>query len=170
MCLYQDQVLFLRAPLLLNLLFSCLHSIPCHRPWVSWFLPGVLHLRHQLCAAQHETQLSKTDLLNFDKNWVLVTEHWQINTRWFKYDRDDLCVNKSEFVPVIFEPPCKYTQNAEPAWPGRRWEDSIKMDLKRSGMGEAWTGSIWLRMGTGGGLLWMRYEHMGSIKCGEFLQ
>jgi hypothetical protein len=29
-----------------------------------------------------------------------------INTRWFKYDRDWLCVNKSQFVPVIFEPPC----------------------------------------------------------------
>jgi hypothetical protein len=28
------------------------------------------------------------------------------DTRWFKYDRDDLCVNKSQFVPVIFEPPC----------------------------------------------------------------
>jgi hypothetical protein len=28
------------------------------------------------------------------------------NTRWFKYDRDDLCVKKSQFVPVIFEPPC----------------------------------------------------------------
>jgi hypothetical protein len=28
------------------------------------------------------------------------------NTRWFKYDRDDLCVNKSQFVPIIFEPPC----------------------------------------------------------------
>jgi hypothetical protein len=24
-------------------------------------------------------------------------------TRWFKYDRDDLCVNKLQFVPVIFE-------------------------------------------------------------------
>jgi hypothetical protein len=28
------------------------------------------------------------------------------DTRWFKYDRDWLCVNKSQFVPVIFEPPC----------------------------------------------------------------
>jgi hypothetical protein len=28
------------------------------------------------------------------------------NTRWFKYDRDYLCVNKSQFVPVIFEQPC----------------------------------------------------------------
>ena len=27
-------------------------------------------------------------------------------TSWFKYDRDYLCVNKSQFVPVIFEPPC----------------------------------------------------------------
>jgi hypothetical protein len=27
-------------------------------------------------------------------------------TGWFKYDRDYLCVNKSQFVPVIFEPPC----------------------------------------------------------------
>jgi hypothetical protein len=30
-------------------------------------------------------------------------------TRWFKYDRYDLCVNKSQFVLVIFEPPCTYT-------------------------------------------------------------
>jgi hypothetical protein len=30
-------------------------------------------------------------------------------TRWFKYDRDDLCVNKSQFVLVIFEPPCILT-------------------------------------------------------------
>jgi hypothetical protein len=27
-------------------------------------------------------------------------------TRWFKYDRDYLCVNKPQFVLVIFEPPC----------------------------------------------------------------
>jgi hypothetical protein len=30
-------------------------------------------------------------------------------TRWFKYDRDCLCVNKSQLVPVIFEPTCIYT-------------------------------------------------------------
>jgi hypothetical protein len=30
-------------------------------------------------------------------------------TRWFKYDWDYLCVNKSQFVPAIFEPPCIYT-------------------------------------------------------------
>jgi hypothetical protein len=35
-------------------------------------------------------------------------------TRWFKYDRDDLCVNKSQFVPVIFEPPC--TSAVNNAW------------------------------------------------------
>jgi hypothetical protein len=33
--------------------------------------------------------------------------------------------------------------------PRRRWEDNIKMDLREVG----WTGSIWLRIGTGGELL-----------------
>jgi hypothetical protein len=33
-----------------------------------------------------------------------------------------------------------------------RWEDNIKMDLKEVGWG-AWTGLIWLRTGTVGGLL-----------------
>jgi hypothetical protein len=36
--------------------------------------------------------------------------------------------------------------------PKRRWEDNIKMDLKAVGR-RAWTGSIWLRIGTGGGHL-----------------
>jgi hypothetical protein len=36
--------------------------------------------------------------------------------------------------------------------PRRRWEDNIKMDLREVGWW-AWTGSIWLRIGTGGGLL-----------------
>jgi hypothetical protein len=36
--------------------------------------------------------------------------------------------------------------------PRRRWEDKIKMDLQEVGWG-AWTGLIWLRIGTGGGLL-----------------
>jgi hypothetical protein len=36
--------------------------------------------------------------------------------------------------------------------PWRRWEDNIKMDLQDVGWG-AWTGLIWLRIGTGGGVL-----------------
>jgi hypothetical protein len=36
--------------------------------------------------------------------------------------------------------------------PGRRWEDNIKIDLREVGWG-AWTGSIWLRIETDGGLL-----------------
>jgi hypothetical protein len=35
--------------------------------------------------------------------------------------------------------------------PRRRWEDNIKMDLRDVVWG-AWTGLIWLRIGTGGGL------------------
>jgi hypothetical protein len=33
-----------------------------------------------------------------------------------------------------------------------RWKDNIKMDLRKVGW-VAWTESIWLRIGTGGGLL-----------------
>jgi hypothetical protein len=40
--------------------------------------------------------------------------------------------------------------------PRRGWEDNIKVDLRGGGWGAAWTGSIWLRIGIGGGLLWMR--------------
>jgi hypothetical protein len=36
--------------------------------------------------------------------------------------------------------------------PRRRWEDNIKMGLLEVGWG-AWSGSIWLRIGTGGELL-----------------
>jgi hypothetical protein len=36
--------------------------------------------------------------------------------------------------------------------PRRRWVDNIKMDFKRWG-GLVWIGLIWLRIGTGGGLL-----------------
>jgi hypothetical protein len=36
--------------------------------------------------------------------------------------------------------------------PRRRWQDNIKMDLQRVGW-RAWTGLLWLRIGTGGGQL-----------------
>jgi hypothetical protein len=34
----------------------------------------------------------------------------------------------------------------------RRWENNIKMDIREVGL-RAWTELIWLRIGTGGGLL-----------------
>ena len=37
--------------------------------------------------------------------------------------------------------------------PRRRWEANIKIDLQKVGLEGAWTGLIWLRIGTGGGLL-----------------
>jgi hypothetical protein len=36
--------------------------------------------------------------------------------------------------------------------PRNRWEDNVKVDLQEVEWG-AWTGLIWLRIGTGGGLL-----------------
>ena len=40
--------------------------------------------------------------------------------------------------------------------PRQRWEDYITMYLKEVGWGGAWTGLIWLRLGSGSGLAWMR--------------
>jgi hypothetical protein len=38
--------------------------------------------------------------------------------------------------------------------PRRRWVDNIKMDFREIGWdGVVWSGSNWLRIGTGGGLL-----------------
>jgi len=36
--------------------------------------------------------------------------------------------------------------------PRRRWEDSIKIDLREMG-GKVWTGYVWLRVGTSSGLV-----------------
>jgi hypothetical protein len=60
-------------------------------------------------------------------------------TRCFKYDRDYLCVNKSQFVPVIFEPPCRkngktYLQKIQNLKPGFRVRVSWSLKkLFRSG-------------------------------------
>ena len=51
--------------------------------------------------------------------------------------------------------------------PRRRWEDNIKMFGKWD-VG-AWTGSMWLRIGTDGRPCECGNEPLGSIKCGEFL-
>jgi hypothetical protein len=52
----------------------------------------------------------------------------------------------------------------------RSWEDNIKIDLQRSGRRGAWTGLIWLRIGTQvAGSCKRGNEPVGSIKCGEFL-
>ena len=49
----------------------------------------------------------QTHILKTTYQYYSTSLHSRLTcTRWFKYDRDDLCVNKSQFVPVIFEPPC----------------------------------------------------------------
>ena len=37
--------------------------------------------------------------------------------------------------------------------PRRRWEDNIKMYVREVGWAGAWTGSVWLMIGTGSGRL-----------------
>jgi hypothetical protein len=49
-------------------------------------------------------------------------------------------------------------EGKRPLWrPRRRWEDGIRMDLGEIGFGGAWIGFDWLRTGTGGGLLRVRW-------------
>jgi hypothetical protein len=52
-----------------------------------------------------------------------------------------------------------------------RWEDNFKMVIPdvQCGGGRARNGSMWLRIGTGGGLFECGNEHSDSIKCGKFL-
>jgi hypothetical protein len=50
--------------------------------------------------------------------------------------------------------------------PRHRWEDNIKMDLWEVGWGVQ-TGLIWLRIGTGGGLLCIRLWTFGFHKMRE---
>jgi hypothetical protein len=38
----------------------------------------------------------------------------------------------------------------------RRWQDNIKIDHREVAWRGAWTGSIWVRIEAGGGLLWMQ--------------
>jgi len=45
--------------------------------------------------------------------------------------------------------------------PRHRWEDNIKMDLLEVEWEGAWTGLIWFRIGTDGGLLWVRQWTFG---------
>jgi hypothetical protein len=53
--------------------------------------------------------------------------------------------------------------------PRRSWEDNIKLDLREVEWG-TWTGSIWLRIGTGGGVCKYGAQPLGFINWGEFLE
>jgi hypothetical protein len=50
--------------------------------------------------------------------------------------------------------------------PRHKWEDNIKMDLKKWD-GWSWTGLIWFRIGTVVGCCECSNERPSFIKCGE---
>ena len=52
--------------------------------------------------------------------------------------------------------------------PRCKWEENFKMDIQEVEF-EVWTGSSWLRIGTGADTCECGNERLGSIKCGEFL-
>jgi hypothetical protein len=61
---------------------------------------------NQSCIPQQKFHVCLLILSFLQENCFTISVN---NRRWFKYDRDYLCVNKSQFVPVIFDPPCTYT-------------------------------------------------------------
>ena len=107
------------------------------------------------------------------------------HTRWFKYDRDYLCVNKSQFVPVIFEPPCilgmrerrdahrflvRKPDRRRPIGKPRRWrKDNIKIDLKTIVRG-LWLDWCGLGQGQAAGFCEISNKPPDCIKNGEFLE
>jgi hypothetical protein len=54
--------------------------------------------------------------------------------------------------------------------PRRRWVDNIQIHQREREDGMVWTGSIWLMIGTSGGLFEHGNEPSGSIKCWEVLE
>jgi hypothetical protein len=107
------------------------------------------------------------------------------NTRWFKYDRDYLCVNKSQFVPVIFEPPCIFLNipflNISFWHPKKKKKEGqlqsctfytyiVRQEMGRlKGSRRKWTGFLRLCIGTCAGLLWTWQWTFGFNKYEEFL-
>ena len=78
-----------------------------HVEW--WWWGGGRRRALLLITGAGETirKAAKHEVKELQKTAILCTAHiLGESTRWFKYDRDWLCVNKSQFVPVIFEPPC----------------------------------------------------------------
>jgi hypothetical protein len=66
------------------------------------------------CMKQIQMILNRKEFSKSPQNVRIYTDCRHPYRRWFKYDRDYLCVNKSQFVPVIFEPPCKYKRTNLP--------------------------------------------------------
>jgi hypothetical protein len=55
-------------------------------------------------------------------------------------------------------------ERTRPRWrPRHRWEGNIKMGFRKWDVG-VWTGSMWLRIGTSGRNLWIRYWTFGFHK------
>ena len=76
--------------------------------WITWS-KVILHPDHRSLSSRHHVAV-ECDSHSSVQNVSAFCEHCA-NTRWFKYDRDYLCVNKSQFVLVIFEPPCTTARN-----------------------------------------------------------
>jgi hypothetical protein len=84
-------------------------------------------------------KLHNEELHNLYSSQSIIRMIWSRRIRWAGHVT---CMRKKRNVYGILvgRPRC-------------RWEDNIKMDLREIGWGVVWTGLIWLRIGSSGGLL-----------------
>ena len=101
---------------------NTVHIFPCNLSKIIWILSSQLPIYTQVLEAVSffHVFLQKPHMHFSSHPYVPHATHLILGlitlitfTRWFKYDRDYLCVNKSQFVPVIFEPPCTFSMNHE---------------------------------------------------------
>jgi hypothetical protein len=76
---------------------------------------------------------------------------WVIKSRTVRWVGHVACMGDRRYTYRVFEG--KPEGKRPLGRPRLRWGDNIKMELLDVGWREPWTGLLWLRIGTGGGLL-----------------
>jgi hypothetical protein len=99
----------------------------------------------------------KLDKISLQK--LLLSEHftsYKLNFKTMTLRSDKTCLIVHLFsssATLFFEIMYICSEGRRPIGrPWHRWEDNIKMDIRGVGWEGAWSGTIWLRIGTGDGL------------------
>jgi hypothetical protein len=86
------------------------------------------------------------------RNFMISTPHpilfGRINSRRMRWAEHVVCIGERKDGVLVGKPEGKKPLGK----PRRGWEDNIKMYLQKWYV-MAWTGSVWLKIGTGGGYL-----------------
>jgi hypothetical protein len=87
----------------------------------------------------------------------------QVKSRWMRWAGHVARIGEERKVYKVLVGKPEGKRWLERPW--RRWQDGIRMDLRKIGVG-VWIGFDWLRTGIGGWLLWMRWWTFGFLRNG----